>query len=251
MPIHSSKRIRSTSPLSSFKLQIAPNRINKTETRQGARTGSNQGSGIKNSTSYSYENFSEVNISGIPEVVLFQSSNYQVFTEQGANYTPEFDRGGDALIIHMDPLEAGNAAGRLHIGMPVLTRLELNGGSQVSIQFKDLNRLRAELNGAAILEGEIQAKTFVLEANGLNTCNLSGSVETASLELNGGGTFQLEKLITVDLKLEANGGTKVDVHASRKLDVEANGASVIRYSGNPANKHLEQNGGSRIEAVTP
>jgi len=43
----------------------------------------------------------------------------------------------------------------------------------------------------------------------------------------------------------------VSVHATRKLNVEANGASSITYFGNPKNKHLEQLGGSSIKAETP
>ena len=111
--------------------------------------------------------------------------------------------------------------------------------------------MRIELNGAAILEGEIEARTFVLEANGLNTTKLSGSCENASLELNGGGKFQLDELIAENLKLEANGGTKVSVHVTKKLNVEANGASHITYYGNPKNKYLEQNGGSSIQSGNP
>ncbi len=220
-------------------------------TREGLKVNQNKISNTHEGISYQYDNFSEINVSGVPEVVLFQSANYQIYTEKGANYTPEFSERGDELRIFMDPLEVGRASGILHIGMPYLKKIEVNGGTTVSVQFKGQHSFRAELNGAATLNGEIKADDFILEANGLNTCRLSGSCETATLELNGGGDFQLEDLVAEELRLEANGGTKVAVKALQKLVVEANGASTITYYGNPQNKRFERHGGSRIKAATP
>jgi len=220
-------------------------------TREGLRVDGDKPSINNRGTSYSYENFSKLQISGVPEVVLFQSNTYQIFTEAGANYTPEFKEQSDGLSIQIDPFEAGNAVGRLHIGMPYLKKLKINGGSRVSIQFKNQASFQAELNGASSLEGEIHVKTFQLESNGINTCSLQGECVNAAIELNGSGDFQMDKLIAQDLRIESNGSPKVTVYASRKLEVEANGASSITYFGQPSNKHLEQNGGSSIKPGTP
>ncbi|MDX5320901.1 MAG: PspC domain-containing protein, partial [Bacteroidota bacterium] len=46
---------------------------------------------------YAYSNFESVQLDGVPDVILFQSPSYTVYTEKGANYTPEFEMNGTRL----------------------------------------------------------------------------------------------------------------------------------------------------------
>ncbi|MDX5320048.1 MAG: DUF2807 domain-containing protein, partial [Bacteroidota bacterium] len=195
---------------------------------------------------YAYSNFESIQLDGVPDVILFQSSSYTVYTEKGANYTPEFEMNGTRLRVYIDPFEAGNAIGQLYIGLPILNHLVVNGGSNVSVQFKQNKRLAVELNGASKIEGQFDGEEFDLESNGMNQAKLRGDIRQLRAEINGAGTCDFSKLEAKKVQLEANGSTHVQVQASESLEIDASGAAQVTYYGSPTNTRFEQSGGAKI-----
>lgn len=196
--------------------------------------------------SYSYSDFDEILISGLPDLVLYESAEFSVTTDQNTSFTPDIIQSGSRLEIRVPPAFFGKALGRIHIGMPSLKRLEVNGGSRVSIKFPNQNNTEIELNGAAQLEGEINAQKLRLETNGLNYCTLQGTAIALRLEINGAGDIDLKKLNCAKIDMESNGGAKIAVRAHEHLDVEANGATHVTYYGEPKTKKVEQSIGSSV-----
>lgn len=199
-----------------------------------------------NGESYSYTDFDEIQVSGLPDIVLYESAVFSVTTDQNITYTPNFVQRGQRLEITVPESFFGKTHGRIHIGMPNLKRLEVNGGSRVSLRFPNQINSEIELNGSAQLEGEINAHNLSLQTNGVNYCSLQGTVSDLQLEINGAGDINLKKLSCEKIDLESNGGAKAAVRASNHLEVKANGASHVTYYGEPKSKNIEQTGGSSV-----
>ncbi|MHB1277399.1 MAG: GIN domain-containing protein [Bacteroidia bacterium] len=197
--------------------------------------------------SYPYADFDEIKVSGLPDVVLYESTVFSVTTDQNISYTPNFVQSGERLEITVPPSFFGKVHGRIHIGLPKLKRLEVNGGSRVSLRFPNQINTEIELNGSAQLEGEINARNLSLQTNGVNYCNLQGAVSMLQLEITGAGDIDLKKLSCEKIDLESNGGAQAAVRATDHLEVEANGASHVTYYGEPKTKNIEQTGGSSVK----
>lgn len=196
--------------------------------------------------SYSYANFDELNVSGLPDLVLFESTVFSISTDENTSFTPDIRQVGERLEISVPPAFFGKATGRIHIGMPHLERLKVNGGSRVSLRFLNQNSCEIELNGSAHVEGQINARKLKMETNGLNYCTLRGTVSSFQLDVNGAGDIDLKKLTCEKMEVESNGGAKIAIHVTDFLEVEANGASEVTYYGEPKTKNIEQTGGSSV-----
>ncbi|HCS19492.1 MAG TPA: hypothetical protein DIW47_02830 [Bacteroidetes bacterium] len=195
---------------------------------------------------YSYTDFDELRITGLPDLVLYESTVFSVTTDQDISFTPNFVQRGDLLEISVPTAFIGKAHGRIHIGIPRLKSLQVNGTSRVSLRFPNQTSSKIELNGAAQLEGEINAQNLSLQTNGLNYCVLQGKISIFHLESNGAGDLDLKNLTCEKIDLESNGGANIAVRVTDHLEVEANGASQITYYGEPNTKKIEQKGGSTV-----
>lgn len=196
--------------------------------------------------SFTYSGFSQLQLEGIPEIILFENDEYTIYTAIGASYTPQFEEKGKKLRVFLNPLASGNAQGALYIGMPQLNVLEVMGDSKLSVKFRELSTIRAELSGAVKMEGELIADHIKIESNGMNHIQLQGKANELRTEMNGSGECNLEKLEATSVHIEVNGTSRAAVFVSNKLHAEAGGASVITYYGNPVNKTLDQSAGARI-----
>jgi hypothetical protein len=95
----------------------------------------------------------------------------------------------------------------------------------------------------------ISGRSFRLECNGASELKLVGSVGEFRVEANGASSINAFELIADEVRAESNGAGTLDLHATRKLTGEANGASSINYKGKPGYIKLESGGVGEIKAV--
>lgn len=114
-----------------------------------------------------------------------------------------------------------------------LNYLESNGASNIRVEgFKDLDRLKIELNGATTLKTkDLTVETLDLEVNGAAKVNLKGAGNLLELESNGASTINSYQYNaqTVDLKIA--GAASCYVQASELIKGNAAGVSKIRFKG--------------------
>ncbi|TNE80728.1 MAG: PspC domain-containing protein [Bacteroidetes bacterium] len=199
--------------------------------------------------SWNNTNFSSVEVNGIAELEIYQSDDFHISLLEGDQDEIIINQVGNQLeITNKRPVR--NSGVRIQVYMPRLGEIEVNGNTRTHLNMQQTQEtLRAKLNGATSLKGNLTCEHLDLEANGLNTAYLQGSVNQLNLEANGGAVIEFQELQSQHVKLEANGGSNVQVHAIQTLSAEANGASKIRYAGKPQIKHSELNGMSSMEAL--
>lgn len=197
---------------------------------------------------YAFRDFDEIEINAIPQVMVYYSPEYSVSTSSDCNFGVRISKDGNRLQVSLPESELfSKGRGLLRIGTPSLHKIQINGGSTVSLNIRKQDAVEVVTNGSNKIEGTVMmVKKLTLESNGLNTCKLSGHAGAIDLEASGAGEINLKDLATESADIESNGGAIVAVRAIHTLNAESNGFSKITYYGNPANTKLKSNGGSSI-----
>lgn len=114
-----------------------------------------------------------------------------------------------------------------------LNYLESNGASNIRIEgFKDLDRIKIELNGATELKAvDLESENLDLEVNGAAKVHLSGAGDNLELETNGASTINTYKYDVANVDLQISGAASCFVYASKTINGNAAGVSKIRYKG--------------------
>jgi hypothetical protein len=188
------------------------------------------GSGALVTRELDLEGFTKLEISSAFEVELTQSSIYSVLITTDDNVVDDVrvTLSGNTLSIDLRPLtlNLGNVTLRAEISMP---RLE-----------------GAELSGASRLEGYMDTEDVRFETSGASRLFLEGDGGDLRLDASGASRVDLSEFRVDDADLEISGASDVTVYVTGRLDVEASGASKVRYLGNPRMGTVDSSGASSV-----
>ncbi|MDD5190937.1 MAG: DUF2807 domain-containing protein [Dehalococcoidales bacterium] len=126
-------------------------------------------------------------------------------------------------------------------------KLVVNGASHVKVNNLAVETLRAAVDGASGLAGDIKVTGDMrLTSSGASRFELQGSAQSARIDLTGAsslklGDFKVNKA-DVDFSGAVNGSLQVDGH----LDARISGASNLYLKGNTAMGNIETSGASHI-----
>lgn len=107
-----------------------------------------------------------------------------------------------------------------------------------------------DLDGACNAEVTgIQSPTLEVELDGASRLTVSGSCESLDAELDGASKLKATKLTCEDAKIETDGASSAHVNVAGSLSADADGASSIRYLGNPSIQQ-KKSGAASVKALT-
>lgn len=159
-------------------------------------------------------------------------------------------REGDTLRIGLEPGRLYNiqdATMEADVTMPLLTGLDLNGGSHVSLSdIKSSDPLDADLSGGSHLRGDIDAGDATFDLSGGSDVELSGAAGNLTVDASGGSHARLANFAVLDASIDASGGSHTTVNPSGKMDAVANGGSHVSYLGNPTLGTIDEDNASSI-----
>ncbi|WP_221390582.1 head GIN domain-containing protein [Dyadobacter sp. NIV53] len=134
----------------------------------------------------------------------------------------------------------------IDITMPTLAAVDFSGAIDSQIEgFSNLSKLEIELSGASKCDFIGSAKTIDFDLSGASQLYLSGNGQFLDGELSGASQLDALDLPVEESDLKLSGASDAKVWASKFLEVDASGASSVRYKGDPA---IKQNlsGGSTL-----
>ena len=135
---------------------------------------------------------------------------------------------------HVGMFFKGGASPKLFVTLPELRSVELAAASRGEISgFTGLETFQATLEGASTLTGDVSSKQMKLEGGAASHFELSGSADTANIELSAASNANLEKMIVGDAKVKLGGAASMTLNIKGKLDAEVSGASNLRWLGTP------------------
>jgi hypothetical protein len=120
------------------------------------------------------------------------------------------------------------------IVMPILTAAAFSGAVNADISgFLDLNRVDIELDGAARCDFEATTKTLVFDLSGASELNVFGGTRYLNGTLSGGSRLGGFDFPSEECALDLSGAGAANIRVTKLLNVQASGASVVRYRGDP------------------
>jgi len=212
------------------------------------------GSGIVVTEEFDLSGFDQVEVSSAFDVQISQADQFSVVVRVDDNVKQYLDvvKQGSTLRIGLKPFSSSAVSAmtlEAEVTMPELTGLELSGASDVSVgDFKSTQPLYVEVSGASSLRGDIEAGGVRFDVSGASDVKLSGSGGDLVMDVSGAGKADLADFQVGDASIEASGASSATVNVSGRLDVEASGASRVRYRGSPTLGSVNSSGGASIEA---
>jgi len=197
--------------------------------------------------------FSKIDASSAFQVSITQSEDYSVVITVDEKVVPYLDVTvqGDTLRIAVRPgLTLGIGAFPLNakVSMPRLTGLELSGATRTSITgFKSGENLDANVSGASQLTGDVEAGNVRFGISGASRMTLQGKGQSMNLDASGASQANLQDFQVGNADVQVSGASRATVNATGKLNVDASGASQVRYGGSPALGTVKSSGSSSIQ----
>ena len=200
--------------------------------------------------------FQRVDVSGAIDVYVKQDSSQQpvrVETDENLQDLVEIRESNGVLYIspvdhyNLDPTKQL----KVYVSAPLFKGFGVSGASRLYSENKltSSETLDIDLSGASEIKIDVKAPRINSEISGASSAVLTG--ETKDLNANGSGAsnYKCFDLMTENTTVDISGACSADVFASIKLDVQASGASEVKYRGAAANVKQDLSGASGMKKV--
>ncbi len=136
----------------------------------------------------------------------------------------------------------------IKIGVSDLKNISARGASRIESQgVLNLSNLTIELSGAskADLNCNISNNLTASLAEAVKL-DIQGTAASVTVKGNGASAYNGQNLIAKDVKVELNGASRAEVHASESIDANLNGATKVVCTGSPKDVKQSASRGSSI-----
>jgi hypothetical protein len=160
----------------------------------------------------------------------------------------EVTQSKETLRIGLKPnVSIRQATLRADVTMPALSGLHLGGATRTTVEgFESDGPIEMDLHGASHLQGDIRTGAARVEVSGASHVDLQGSARSLKVRASGASHLNLERLDSDNAAVTASGASHVTVNVHGTLDVNASGASSVRYVGAPASVNARTSGASSV-----
>jgi hypothetical protein len=161
----------------------------------------------------------------------------------------------DRYSIFMDGGIPADAALKINNQTIVLTN-EQTKGRKVKLFVKNLSSVKVEdlasIESADTLTGSVSIKlegkskaslllnvsNLLVDADDMSSLTLAGRATKASMKADGAASIKSEDLLCQELTVEADGAANAKVQSVLQLNAKVDGASNIRFTGDPQNRNF-------------
>lgn len=187
--------------------------------------------------SYSFDNFSSINIEGGFRIHLIQGDKNKVVVK-----SPDSDvfdhlhvnNWGDELKIYWSPDKFDIDRVALYITFSQLENLDIEGGVKLYTHgYIDIKDIDIRLSGGAKIDMNLKADDINIIGEGGVLFDLKGIANSLDVKLSGAGHVDAEDLQVKEASINIEGVGTSTVNATDILDVEITGVGKVTYCGNP------------------
>lgn len=129
-----------------------------------------------------------------------------------------------------------------------LFHIEGSGAAQISTTAPfNSSRLYVQLSGAS--HGDLDFNVTNIsqfKLSGASNVHINGTTNQLEIDASGASNYDGTEFKSQTARAEASGASKIDLHASKKIQADASGTSAIDCSGNPATISRNENGVANI-----
>lgn len=199
-------------------------------------------SSVRHGKDFEFDNFSELDISGIFEIDIRQDDEYKVTvaSEDNLFFKTQIRQEGNRLIVDTDKdgltwreLFEEHRRPRLYITMPELEQLDIEGMTRIELHELDAESMMISLDGASQLSGSVDTENLTIEVEGASNIELEGRTHNLDLKVEGLAKIDMDELLSHIAKVEIDGGGKAYINVVDELDAKLRGISEVNYKGDP------------------
>ncbi|WP_310394382.1 head GIN domain-containing protein [Hymenobacter sp.] len=202
--------------------------------------------------------FQTISASGGIDVYLTQGSTTSVVVEAApeaqAHVMTEV-RGGTLSIgwerdYSWRSLLGSKRQVNVYVTCPRLAGLALSGGSDAKGQSNfSADDFKIEASGGSDVKLSLNAKSLTIGASGGSDVSLAGRVERQTVDVSGGSDYNAFDLRSTAARVQASGGSDVNVSVDGELASSASGGSDVRYKGSARVVSANSGGGGSVRRV--
>ena len=199
---------------------------------QWSPLGTIAGSGQVVTQNQQFSDFTSVRVSNGFAFVITHSNSFSVktITDDNLQNYIRVSKSGNTLSVGLKPgYSVTTSILRVEISMPILSRLELSGGT----------------NGNAT--GFVSTNNFAIDASGGSVVQIQGQANDLTINASGGSQLTLSDFAVKNANVNLSGGTQTEIKPTGRIDATLSGGSHLFYSGNPTLGNINVSGGSTVE----
>ena len=189
---------------------------------------------------YDLDEFDEIRYGNAFNVQIVPSTQFKVTAEGDERDIDDLDVRVERDVLKIDYLKNGWFSGNkryrmdLIIEVPSFTELDASGASDTEVEeFTNLSDVRLEVSGASKLRFKSGIDNLNADVSGASTLNLYKAVNIFEGEISGASKLNAVEESISEVILRLSGASRATVDVTDVLDVDASGASTVRYRGNP------------------
>jgi hypothetical protein len=144
----------------------------------------------------------------------------------------------------------GSATLKAYITTKHVSHYSGSGASRFILESNlESENVSIQLSGASIFNGNVTADNLLADLSGASELNISGSSNEMNVDASGASLFKDFGHTTDNLIADLSGASNMFITVNNEIDVEASGASHLRYKGNAVIKHQDLSGASDVTKI--
>ncbi|MDP2388580.1 MAG: DUF2807 domain-containing protein [Bacteroidota bacterium] len=193
--------------------------------------------------------FTKIDASGAAEIILTQGEPSVKVTgaeNEVKNLITEVS--GTTLTINTK----GNIKEDIKVYVSMKTLEEINTSGAVYLKSDttfNADKLELIASGASKIKLDVICKEIKSTVTGAATLVLTGATEVHIAHTSGASSLKAYKLSTINSNVTCSGASTAKISVNQRLNVNASGASSLKFTGNPEDKTINVSGTADVKHV--
>jgi hypothetical protein len=194
--------------------------------------------------------FSKVEAGGAVEIKLFESNLDYVKIESKENVSEKVkvECANGTLKVYTK----GTLHNSVTVSVPYqkIEAIYADGATRITAdKIFDAEKLTIRCSGASGVDLSFNTQLLSTDVSGAAQLKLKGKAVQHLCNLSGASNIEAQMLETESTRIVAGGASHAEVKSSKSLVVNADGASEVKYAGNPKDKQIQSGTASSVKTL--
>lgn len=188
--------------------------------------------------------FNRLKIDDDIEVELVIADRYSAYSDGSGAVGLKVE--GRGLVVS----RKGGGSNKIKIFTKDLVEIRMDGIAKLRSSDTLVTELLVlDLDGASQTSLVVRSRALKARLDGGSSLDIKGSSESATMRVDGAAKLRSSDLAVNDLSVETDGAASAHVNALGRLNAKADGASGIRFKGEPKNRNFSIDGLASIKSL--
>lgn len=190
--------------------------------------------------------FNKIVVSDNAQVELVIADRYSVYIEGGESISSPIKVDNQTVTITHDQ----SMGRKVKLFAKSISSIKVDDAAALeSLDTLKSDNLSVKVDGRGKVRLIVNVTNLRLDADGASALYTSGVATMASMKADGAANIKGEDLICQQLTIETDGAANAKVQSVQTLNAKADGASAIRFKGDPQNRNFSIDGLASIKGA--